>query len=218
MTGPVVLSGACWSLLVLFYVGQAVVQTTVTAPYSLLDNTFSDLGATTCGPIAMGDYRAEVCSPWHTVMNGTFLVSGLLTAAGAVSSWRAWPAGRRTVWGLALLVLSGAGEVFAGLVPQDVHPVAHVAGSIVGIVSLNVAVLLLGTALWSVRRRLAGSALLAGAVGPFGSFLAPATRMPTGLSGRLAGYPGVVWLIAAGLLLLRLAPHATGARPAAGVA
>jgi hypothetical membrane protein len=214
-TWPVAAGGACWSLLLVFFVGQAVAQAAVAAPFSLVDNNISDLGATTCGPLAIGDYRAEVCSPWHPVMNATFVVSGLLTAIGAVLSRRAWPAGRRAAWGLALLVLSGAGEVLAGLAPEDVNPVVHVAGSIVGILGLNVAVLLLGTALWAVRRGLGGAALLAAAVGLFGFFFAPAAGLPTGLSERLAGYPGVVWLIGVGALLLQEAVRPTRPRPAA---
>jgi hypothetical membrane protein len=181
-----------------------------------VDNNISDLGATTCGPLTIGDYRTEVCSPWHPVMNATFVLSGLLTAAGAVCSWRAWPAGRRAACGLALLVLSGAGEVLAGLAPEDVSPVVHVGGSIVGILALNAGVLLLGAALWGVHRALGGAALLAAAVGLFGFFVAPAAGLPTGLSERLAGYPAVLWLIAAGLLLLRSAALATTAPPAAG--
>jgi hypothetical membrane protein len=216
LTRAVALGGACWSLLVLFFVGQAVAQAAVTAPYSLLHNTISDLGATTCGPLAIGDYRSEVCSPWHPVMNATFVLSGVLTAAGAGASRLAWPAVRRARWGLVVLALSGAGETVAGLVPHDVNPVPHVAGSIVGILGLNAGVLLLGTALWPARPGLGGAALLAGAVGLFGFFVAPAAGLPTGLSERLAGYPGVLWLIAVGLLLVRSAAPATTARPAPG--
>jgi hypothetical membrane protein len=202
LSRSVALGGACWSLLVLFFVGQAIAQAAVAAPYSLLDNNISDLGVTTCGPIVVGNYHAEVCSPWHGVMNATFVVAGLHTAIGAISTWPAWPAVRRSAWGLGLLVLSGAGEVVAGLAPADVNPVLHVAASIPGILGLSVAVLLLGTVLWAVRRGLGGAALLAAAVGLFGFFFAPTVGLPTGLSERLAGYPGVLWLIATGVFLL----------------
>ena len=205
LSRSVAFGGACWSLLVLFFVGQAIAQAAVATPYSLLDNNISDLGVTTCGPFDFGDYHAEICSPWHVVMNAAFVVAGLLTAAGAILSWRAWPAVRRSAWGLALLVLSGAGEVAAALAPADVNPVLHVAASIAGILGLNVAVLLLGTALWSGRRGLGAAALFAAAVGLFGFFVAPAAGPPTGLSERLAGYPGVLWLIATGGLLFRSA-------------
>jgi hypothetical membrane protein len=218
LTRAVAIGGVCWSLLVLFFVGQAVAQAAVAAPYSLLHNTISDLGATTCGQIAIGDYRSEVCSPWHPVMNWTFVVAGVLTAAGAAATRRAWPAGRRAAWGLLLLAISGAGEIVAGLAPQDVNPVPHVAGSIVGILGLNAGVLLLGTALWSVHRAVGDAALLAAAVGLFGFFVAPAAGLPTGLSERLAGYPGVLWLIAAGLLLLRAAGPVARVRSVGGAA
>jgi hypothetical membrane protein len=194
--------GACWSLLVVFFVGQAVAQAAVVAPYSLLDNNISDLGATTCGPIAIGDYRSEVCSPWHPVMNTTFVVSGLLTLLGALLTRDAWPAGRRRSEGLALLVGAGLGEALAGLFPEDVHAGLHVAGSVVGILGLLAGVLLLGTAVRRTRPWLSGGALAAGAVGLFGFFVAPAVGVPAGLAERLAGYPGVLWLIAAGAGLL----------------
>jgi hypothetical protein len=42
-------------------------------------------------------------------------------------------------------------------------------------------------------------------VGLFGYFVAPAAGLPTGLSERLAGYPGVLWLIATGVFLFRSA-------------
>jgi hypothetical protein len=138
-------------------------------------------------------------------MNATFVVSGLLTAIGAICTWRAWPAVRRSAWGLGFLVLAGAGEVVAGLAPGDVNPVLHVAASIPGILGLHVGVLLLGTVLWSGRRGLGGAALLAAAVGLFGFFFARAAGLPTGLSERLAGYPGVLWLIATGVFLFRSA-------------
>jgi membrane protease YdiL (CAAX protease family) len=91
---------------VLFFIGQAVAQAAVATPFSLIDNNISDLGATTCGPLTIGDYRAEVCSPWHPVMNATFVLSGVLTAppgnrgpalgrtlravAGQARTWTVW--------------------------------------------------------------------------------------------------------------------------------
>jgi hypothetical membrane protein len=212
----VAVGGACWSLLVLFFVGQGVAQAGVAAPYSLIDNNISDLGATTCGPIAIGDYRAEVCSPWHPVMNATFVVSGLLTAAGAVLARGAWPAGRRAAWGVVMLVVSGAGEVLAGVAPEDVNVPLHLAGSIVGILGLDLGVGLLGAAVWPLHRGLGGGALLAVAVALFGFFVAPAAGLPAGLAERLAGYPGVLWLIAVGVVLLRAVRAADRPRLATG--
>jgi hypothetical protein len=98
-TRLVALGAASWSLLVIFFTGQAIAQAGVAAPYSLLDNAISDLGATSCGPLTIGTYQTAVCSPWHPVMNGTFVASGLLTLLGALGSWRAWPPRRLSAWG-----------------------------------------------------------------------------------------------------------------------
>ena len=138
-----------------FFVGQAVAQAAVAAPFSLLANNISDLGATTCGALEIGDYRATVCSPWHPVMNATFVVAGLLTLLGALLTRSAWPAGRRRSEGLALLVGAGLGEALAGLAPEDVHAGLHVAGSVVGILGLLAGVVLLGTAVRRARPWLA---------------------------------------------------------------
>jgi hypothetical membrane protein len=205
LTATVILGGVCWSLLIVFFVGQAVAQAAATTPYSLVDNNISDLGVTACGLIAVGDYHAEVCSPWHLVMNATFVAAGLLTTLGALGTHRAWPKRRATIWGLALLALSGAGEILAGLAPEDVHPQLHVLGAIAGIPGVNIGALLLGVAVWHARRWVSIGGIIAGILGLFGFLIAPATAMGAGAAERLAGYPGVVWLIAVGVFLLQSA-------------
>ena len=77
-------------------------------PYHFARNYVSDLGAVGCG--------AAVCSPWHSWMDGSFVVQGVLIAAGAVLAWRTGLAKA----GLALLIMSGLGLVGVGLVPEDV--------------------------------------------------------------------------------------------------
>ena len=76
-------------------------------PYSFARNYISDLGAVGCG--------AVVCSPWHGLMNGSFVVQGILIAAGA---WLAWRVGLAK-GGLCLLIASGLGLSGVGLVPED---------------------------------------------------------------------------------------------------
>jgi hypothetical protein len=104
--------------------------------------------------------------------------------------------------GLVLLIASGAGEVLAGLAPEDVGPALHVAASIVGILALNVGAFLLGIAVWTRQRWVSVGALVAAVLGLLGFFGAQAVGLPPGTSERLAGYPGVVWLIAAGGIML----------------
>jgi hypothetical protein len=53
LTRQVVFGGACWLLMLVFFVGQAVAQIAMKTPYSLVTNEISDLGSTTCGPITV---------------------------------------------------------------------------------------------------------------------------------------------------------------------
>jgi hypothetical membrane protein len=209
LTRRIVFGGACWTLTFIFFVGQALAQAAVTTPYSLVDNNISDLGATTCGPLTIGTYQTNVCSPWHGVMNATFIAVGLLTALGALGTHRAWPQRRTTTWGLALLVLAGAGEILAGLAPEDVHPVLHILGAIAGLPGVNAGALLLGIAVWRALRWVGVFGIIAGTLGLFGFFVAPATGIGVGAAERLAGDPTVVWQIAVGAFLLRSAIRST---------
>jgi hypothetical membrane protein len=211
----VAVGGACWALTVVFFVGQAVVQAASTVPYSLTGNYISDLGNTACGPFTVAAYHADVCSPLHGVMNAAFVVTGLLTLAGAIGTWRAWPRRRLTTVGLILLVLAGAGEVVVGLRPENVNIGLHGLGAVFGIGGANVGVLLLGVGVWRAERWTAIFSLVVGAVG-LASFLllgsAPSLGLGIGLVERLAGYPVVLWLIVMGGFLLRAATT-SGRRP-----
>jgi hypothetical membrane protein len=212
----VALGGACWLLVLVFFVGQAVAQVAMKTPYSFITNEISDLGSTTCGPVTVLTYHVIVCSPLHQVMNATFIVAGLLTVLGAIGTRPAWPRRRLTTWGLAFLALSGVSEMGVGLAPEDVHPALHVAASIPGILGLSVAVLLLGGAVWRARRWTAAYSLVSGAVGLFGFFIAPSLGVGTGAAERLAGYPGVAWQIVLGVFLLWSATRSRGASARSG--
>jgi hypothetical membrane protein len=197
-------------------VGQAVAQAASRVPYSLSGNYISDLGSTACGPFTLGTYHANVCSPLHDVMNATFVVSGLLTLAGAVGTWRAWPRRRLSTVGLVLLVLAGAGEVLVGFRPENVDIALHGIGALFGIGGANVGVLLLGAAVWRAQRWIAILSLAVGTVGVVSFLLlgsAPSLGLGIGLVERLAGYPVVVWMVAIGGYLLWSAAS-SGRRPA----
>jgi hypothetical membrane protein len=208
MDRQVAIGGACWALTVLFFVGQAVAQAASTVPYSLSGNYISDLGNTACGPFTLGTYHTVVCTPLHDVMNATFVVSGLLTLAGAIGTWRAWPRRRLTTAGLVLLVLAGAGQMLVGFRPENVDIALHGIGALFGIGGANVGVVLLGGAMWRTRRWVAVLSLAVGAVGLVSFLLlgsAPSLGLGIGLVERLAGYPVVVWMIAIGGYLLSIA-------------
>jgi hypothetical membrane protein len=203
--GWVVAGAAAWALTVVFFVAQAVAQAASTAPYSLARNYISDLGNTACGPFTLGAYHEQVCSPLHGVMNAAFVVAGILMLLGAAATWRAWPARRLAVAGLALLALGGAGQALAGLCPENVDLGLHTIGAVFGIGGANIGVLLLGLAVWRVHRPFGMVSVLAGAVGLVGFLLtgsASSIGLGIGTVERIAAYPLGTWTIAVGVLLL----------------
>jgi hypothetical membrane protein len=202
LTKQVVFGGFCWLLTLTFFVGQIIAQSQMSTPYSLATNEISDLGVTTCGPVTVFTYHAIVCSPLHTVMNGTFIVTGLLFLLGIIGTCRAWPRRRLTIWGLAFLALAGTGEILAGLAPENVNPGLHVFSALLGIPGASIGLLLLGTAVWRGQRWVGIFSLLCGTVGLFGFFIAPSTGLAIGVAERLASSPTVVWMMALGGFLL----------------
>lgn len=163
----IVLGSTCWVLTVLFFVSQAIAQAAVTTRYSLVANNISDLGRTTCGPFSLGSYHTGVCSPLHTVMNSTFVVVGLLLVVGAVALRPAWPR-RLTTVAMVLLALAGAGQVLAGLSPEDVNGGLHVLGALFGIPLPPIAILLLAASVGPVDRMVGVLSVTLGLAGVVG--------------------------------------------------
>lgn len=123
------LGASAWLGTVQFFVAEAVVQSRWTLPYSRRDNYVSDLGALHC-PESVDDRL--VCSPWHTVMNTSFVLQGLLIATGAVLLHRLWRPRSTSVLAIAttaLLVTAGAGVAVVGLAPEDTVGALHLAGA-----------------------------------------------------------------------------------------
>jgi hypothetical membrane protein len=203
---PVVMFGAvCWTLSVLYFPAQAIVQAASARPYSLATQVISDLGNTACGP--------AVCSPLHGLMNATFIAVGLLHAAGALTAQQAWPPGKqrtlsaalltRTL-GAALLVLAGNGLLWAGASPENVDPAVHKTAALMGLAGLNAGMLVLGLMTLPLARRIGVLAIAAGTVGGLGLLLLlrPALGLPPGITERVADYPGAVMIVVLGALLL----------------
>src|SRR5262245_10296100 len=86
------LGAIIWILAVQFFIAQAVVQAAWTTPFSLTQNFISDLGNTTCAPYPL-DSNSYVCSPWHALMNASFILLGLIILVGGVLVRTAFPPG-----------------------------------------------------------------------------------------------------------------------------
>ncbi|MFZ0214939.1 MAG: DUF998 domain-containing protein [Candidatus Dormiibacterota bacterium] len=198
-------AGVLWMAVVQSFLVQGLVQARWTLPYSLVRDPISDLGATTCTPL--------VCSPWHALMNASFVALGLCMAAGALaaewSSPRVLPLSRVAA---ALLILSGAGVVVVGLVPENTSHLGHTIGAAAGIVFGNVGTLLTGLTLRRARGLpvAGGIGVGAGVVGLLATLLlaaiefhtVPSLQVIEGLGERLAVYPILVAVIVAGNALV----------------
>jgi hypothetical membrane protein len=169
----------------------------------LATNLISDLGVTACGPYSAASH-ADVCSPLHGLMNGTFIAVGSLHTIGAIATRCAWPGSRLTSFGLGLIALAGTGLTLAGLAPENVAPGLHTLGALYGIVALNVGMTLLGLALQRAARRLGALMLVAGIAGLVGTvlFLSSAAGVPAGAAERIADYPAAAMLVVLGAYLL----------------
>jgi hypothetical membrane protein len=201
---PQIMFGAvCWTLSIVFFIGQAIVQSASARPYSLATNFISDLGNTACGP--------TVCSPLHALMNATFIVVGLLHLSGAATTRRAWPRKELQTPAAVLLALAGWGLVDVGLFPENVSPATHDFGALLGLFALNAGMVIVGLALVPAARSLGRLALAAGIAGGVGLllFLSHAFGLPPGLTERLADYPGagMFVVLGAGLLAKGRAPR-----------
>lgn len=208
------MGGACWIATLEFLVGQAIAQAAWTTPYSLVDDAVSDLGNTTCGEWPPAGTAAKlfkgigthyyVCSPLHTVMNASFIVTGVLVALGVYFTRGAWPQRRLTGWGLTFLALAGLGKIVVGLDPENVRPLLHTLGAL-NIPCANIGIVLLGLGVWRTRRAVGVFSVVLGGVG-FLAFLIllaiSASGHGFGVAERIADYTIIVWLVTVGIGLV----------------
>lgn len=187
---------------------QLVVATRWATDFSLTRNTISDLGAVQCDTI---------CSPWHALMNGTFMVIGALLSLGALlvaSTVVAGARARMAAWALGLLVVAGISSSAVGFVPLDVDPGLHALVATPVFVTQPVALVLLGAVALQRRGgqgRSTGAFLLGcGVVGVLGA-VAFAVTLATGDNGalyeRIALWPCNVAVGALGWTVLRNGRH-----------
>ncbi|MDF0531235.1 rhomboid family intramembrane serine protease [Tsukamurella sp. 8F] len=195
-----------WLATLVFFPAQAVAQAATTTRYSVVDHYVSDLGAVHCGPVDLGRYHNDICSPLHLAMNLGFIATGLAIIVGAALLYPSWPAGRARIWGSALLAAGGIGKVVAGLSPEDVAPLAHLAGGFLSMPLATAGVFVLSRAMWRPRRGMAVVGLVCGTTSVTGlvlaGFAAQGAGIGVGATERLAAYPTVTWLGIVGASLL----------------
>lgn len=123
-----------WGAAAVCYVaGEALAAAAYTPAYSYAENYISDLGVPACGVVFAG--RA-VCSPLHAVMNGDFVLQGVLFFVGGLAAARALSGAGR--WPLAVCAaLNAIGISLVGLFPETSVAGVHGLGAFLAIVFGN---------------------------------------------------------------------------------
>lgn len=192
----------CWLATGGYFAVEPAVAAAWPVPYDWSSSTISALGVTTCADLPTLGY---VCSPRHQWMNAAFVVTGALTAGGALLTRTIWPRRRATTVAIAFLVLTGVGAVLVGLAPADRHLPVHAIGALLQVPG-SIAPLVLAKVLWAEHRRLATATLVVGTVGTLATvlyFAGAGTGLGAGALERLAFWPLTAWTSAAGAVMLR---------------
>ena len=186
----------------LYLVAEIAVAGKVSAPYSWMNNTISDLGATTCTSIEYPFGPVPVCSPWHPLLNGSFVIFGLLLALGGVLLWRWFGSGVLATLSAVLWAISGLSSAATGLVPLDQNLPLHTLVSLPVFVAQPLAMVVTALAIRARHRSLSLLGLGLGSVSLVAAvvFLSNDTSAEFGgLLERLALWPCFPWLPLLGL-------------------
>ena len=190
----------------LYFYAQIVVAWVFGPPaYSVITNTISDLGNTTCGRYD----NAYVCSPRHTLMNAAFIFLGLVMVAGSALLYQEFTTPGReraaAVVGFGLMALAGLGSILVGAFPENTNGALHITGAGLAIGAGNVGIFILGVLLTlpeAMRRYM----LLFSVTSLTALVLFAAHRyfgIGAGTMERIAAYPETIWLISFGLFVWR---------------
>lgn len=204
---------ALWFLgTIQFLVAMAVTEYVWSDPYTLTHNVISDLGNTACGPWPDAT-SGIVCSPWHTLFNGSIVLFGILILLGAILVKSAFPSRKSTLGGLGLLVLSGFGSIGVGLFPENVNLNAHLVSAFFALCVSGIALLVLSLAMFRDTRwdGYRAYTMISGVVVVV-AFVLEATGNYLGLGPggmeRLVAAPSLLWLLLASIHLLYIPAYA----------
>lgn len=207
---------AMWLLQPFYILTEFITATAVTVPYSFIDNTISELGASTCSAVGDPPYGpVPVCSPWHDFMNVSFIVSGILLATGAILLWRWIPSGGARGTAVVLWVISGLSSIGTGLVPLDQNLILHGVVAFPAFVAQPAALIVMGLGLRRQRPGLGWSGFAAGVVSAVASiaFIVRTGDTGSGLFERLALWPSYLWIAVLAVIVFSSGSRGT-VRPA----
>ena len=192
-----------WLFCFQFFVAEQIARLGWPGHYSMARDYISDLGSAR--------------SPLHWVMNGSFMLQGLLIFFGAVLTRRYFPT--RLVYQVVLLLLAvaGVGVLVVGLVPEDTDLRWHLLGAAANFLGGNLGMILLGlvmirrsVCLPGGKRGKSWVPFVAGSVGLLATLALGFRGTPswdalgwnTGTVERFASYPLPLWLTWTGWLML----------------
>jgi hypothetical membrane protein len=187
------LGAGWWALCFQFFVAEQIARLGWPGHYSMTGNWISDLGAAN--------------SPRHWVMNGSFIVQGVLISVGAILMRRLFPARASYRVALLLFLISGVGVLVVGLVPEDSDAQVHRVAALVHLLGGNLAMILIGLAMiaGAARVRFRGViTLLAGLLGLTALVLLGLGEKDVGTFERMAAYPLTLWLTWTGWLMFNV--------------
>lgn len=198
----------------LYFLIQVIAAWVFTPGYSLVSNSISDLGESSCG----GYGSPAICSPrWWLMDYVGFLLLGLVMVVGSALLYHEFterlPRERRAaMFGFSLIALGGLGSMLVGFFPENKNRTIHIVGAALAIAVGNVAILVLGVVLTlpeSMRRSmLLYSSLALVALLCFASH--KSFGIGRGTMERIAAYPVTLWLITFGLYVWRFNPKRSG--------
>ena len=194
-----------WLLCLQYFAAEAIVISHWTGTYSLSGNYISDLAAVHCEIGETGEIGA-ICSPWHALMNASFVAQGFLILGGVWLNRAALPANAAARLGLGLLAISSLGIITVGLAPEDTAPDWHYLGAAEHFVTCNLGTALVGLGLMARARPMAIASVAAGGLGLTGLACLGAHLdfgLGVGIVERITAYPFTLWLAGMGLWLMR---------------
>ena len=183
-----------WMLCTQYYIVQLLVARAWKTPFSLRNNTISDLGNTACGLYGI----RNVCSPLHGLMNASFLLLGLLMLGGAALVCNRYSKSRAAQIGCVFIGLAGLGSILVGIFPENSIGTLHISGAALSFVFGNLGLISFGyvrdfSPYLRICAFLLGTIALLALVG----FMTQ-TYLGLGIGGmeRIVAYPQTMWLIA----------------------
>jgi hypothetical protein len=137
-----------------------------------------------------------VCSPWHTLVNGSFIAFGTLLALGAALVGRALARGPAASTATVAWVVAGLSSITTGLVPIDQNLGLHALVSLPVLFAQPLAVLATAHVAEHRSRHLARTGVVVGlgCLALAGAVVALPSGEYGGLLERLAIWPCLFWL------------------------